>query len=307
VPASIVNQIVNLHRAQLRGVIELGGVRKVRNLYENVRAELEADLASMVKKGQGQTFTAFHLRTILLQVRDGLRAFQHDFAPELANSADATATLAQRHVVGAIKAFEKRFAGTEPVLRLEEASVFRSVYRGVEPSLLMRYHRLVGNYPAQTIQRVQGQLAMSMIKGEGVDQAVRRIASKGGIFDRERYRAERIVRTEGSYAYGQVNQQSLHEVSHEVPRLQKRLVATFDQRTGKDSKILNGQTVPYDKPFVYMKPLKGGGTERVEFMQPPGRPNDREVVVPWRADYTAPAAHPGPVDPKMPSSLRVYF
>ena len=304
-PASIVNTIVNLHRAQLRGVIELGGVRKVRNLYENVRAELEADLAGMVRKGQGQTFTAFHLRTILLQVRDGLRSFQKDFAPELANSADATATLAQRHVVGAIKAFEKRFAGTEPVLRLEEASVFRQVYKGVEPSLLMRYHKLVGNYPMQTIQRVQGQLAMSMIKGEGVDQAVRRIASKGGVFDRERYRAERIVRTEGSYSYHAVNQRCMEEVSHEVPGMMKRLVATKDAREGEDSKQLDGQTVPVNADFVWMKKTKLG-IERVTYAAPPNRSNDRETVIPWRQDYHGQIAA-GPVDPKMPSSLKVYF
>ena len=195
-PASIVAQVVNLHRAQLRGVIELGGVRKVRGLYESIRAELEADLESLVRKGQGQSFSAYHLRAVLLQVKDGLRSFQKGFAPELANAGEATATLAQRHVVGAVKAFEKRFAGTEPVLRLEEASVFRGIYRGVEPSLLMRYHKLASNYPLPTIQRVQNQLALSMIRNEGVGDAVRRIAAKGGVFDRERWRAERIVRTE---------------------------------------------------------------------------------------------------------------
>jgi hypothetical protein len=305
VPESIVNQVINLHRAQLRGVIELGGVRKVRNLYENVRAELEADLAGLVRKGQGQTFSAFHLRTILMQVRDGLRAFQHDFAPELANSADATATLAQRHVVSAIKQFEKRFAGTEPVLRLEEASVFRQVYKGVEPSLLMRYHRLTTNYPMQTIQRVQNQLALSMLKGEGVDQAVRRIASKGGVFDREWYRAERIVRTEGSYSYHAVNQRCMEEVSHEVPGMMKRLVATKDAREGEDSKQLDGQTVPVNQPFVWMKKTKHG-VERVEYQFPPNRPQDRETTVPWRQDYHGHVSG-GPVDPKMPSSLRVYF
>ena len=305
-PESIVNRIINLHRAQLRGVIELGGVRKVRSLYESIRAELEADLASMVRAGQGQTFTAHHLRTILMQVRDGLKAFQAGLAPELANSADATAILAQRHVVSAIKQFEKRFAGTEPVLRLEEASVFRQVYKGVEPSLLMRYHRLVGNYPLQTIQRIQGQLAMSMLRNEGVGDAVRRIAAKGGIFDRERWRAERIVRTESAWSYGVTNQRCLEEVSHEVPGLMKRWVETMDQLTGQDSKDMNGQTVPYNAPFIWMKKSKAG-VERVEVMASPNRPNDRSVVIPWRADYTAPAAHPGPVTPSMPSGMKSFF
>ena len=302
-PASIVAKVINLHRSQLQGVIELGGIRKVRAKYETIRAELEAELAGLRRAGKDATFTAYHLRQVLLQVRDGLKVFQTGLATELDNNGLATATLAQRHVIGAVKAFERRFAGTEPVLRLEEAGVFARVYKDVEPTLLHRYHKLTSNYPMKTLERVRNDLALSMLRGDGVDQAVNRIAAKGGIFDRERWRAERIVRTEGQYAYGVVNQRSLHEVAAEVPRLMKRLVATFDNRTGEDSKKLNGQTVPYDQPFVYMKPLKGGGVERVEFLQPPGRPNDREVSIPWRADYHGAPEHSGPVDPRMPRGI----
>lgn len=302
-PASIVAKIINLHRSQLQGVIELGGIRKVRAKYETIRAELEAELAGLRRAGKDQTFTAYHLRQVLLQVRDGLKVFQTGLATELDNNGLATATLAQRHVVSSIKAFERRFSGTEPVLRLEEAGVFSKVYEGIHPTLLHRYHRLTSNYPMKTLERVRNDLALSMLRGDGVDQAVARIASKGGIFDRERWRAERIVRTEGAYAYGVSNQRSLHEVAAEVPRLMKRLVATFDIRTGEDSKKLNGQTVPFDAPFVWMKPVKGGGVERVEYMQPPNRPNDREVSVPWRDDYHGSTAHPGPVDPRMPRGL----
>ena len=302
-PASIVAQVINLHRAQLQGVIELGGIRKIRDKYETIRSEIEAELADLRRGGKGDTFTAYHLRQVLLQVRDGLKVFQHGLATELDNNGLATATLAQRQVVSAIKIFEKRFAGTEPVLRLEEAGVFAKVYDGIHPTLLHRHHRLVGGYPMPTLERVRNQLALSMIKGEGVDQAVNRIAAKGGIFDRERYRAERIVRTEGAYAYGITNQRSLHEVAAEVPRLMKRLVTTFDIRTGEDSKKLNGQTVPYDQPFIWMKPIKGGGVERVEYFQPPNRSNDREVSIPWRQDYRGAPAHPGPVDPRMPRGL----
>ena len=304
-PASIVTQVVNLHRAQLRGVIELGGVRKVRKLYETVRAEIEAELAGMVRVGQGQTFSAHHLRTVLLQVRDGLHSFQKEFAPELANSGEATALLAQRHVVGAIKKFEKRFAGTEPVLRLEEASVFRGVYKGVEPSLLMRYHKLVGNYPMATVQRVQNQLALSMIKNEGVDQAVRRIASKGGIFDSERYRAERIVRTEGAYSYGVTNQRCLNEVATQVPNLMKRMISTFDGREGEDAQEQHLQTVPVNADFIWHKKTKHG-VEIVRYANPPSRPNDRAVVIPWRGDYHGQVAGGG-VSPSMPAGMRDFF
>jgi uncharacterized protein with gpF-like domain len=147
---------------------------------------------------------------------------------------------------------------------------------------------------------------MSMIKGEGVDQAVRRIASKGGIFDREKWRAERIVRTESAWSYGVVNQRCLEEVSTEVPGLMKRWVETMDQRTGQDSKDMNGQTVAFNAPFIWMKKT-AHGVERVEVMASPNRPNDRSVVIPWRADYHGKTTTAGPVDPKMPGGMKSFF
>lgn len=302
-PSSIVAKVINLHRAQLQGMIELGGIRKVRSLYETVRSELEAELASLRRAGKDQSFTAFHLRQVLLQVRDGLKVFQRGLATELDNNGLATATLAQRHVVGAIKAFERRFAGVEPVLRLEEAGVFARVYKGVEPTLMHRYHKLVGNYPMATLERVRNQLALSMIKGEGVDQSVNRIVAKGGVFDRERWRAERIVRSEGAYSYGVTGQRALGEVAPQVPGLMKKWVETMDARTGDDSKEMNGQTVAWNEPFIWMKRTAHGGVERVEVMHSPNRPNDRSCVVPWRQDYHGAPAHPGPVEPRMPRGL----
>jgi hypothetical protein len=300
VPASVINQIVNTHRAQLQGIIELGGVRKVRSLYEQARLELEDKLAHLRAVGQGQTFSAHHLRMILVQVMDGLRGFQADLAPELSKQARHAADLAQHHLTTSIKRMESQYSGMTPSLRIEEAAVFDRVYRGVEPTLLHRYQKLVGNYPMATIERVRKSMALGLIQGENTDRMVDRVAGAGGIFDREKWRAERIVRTECLHAYGVANQRCLEETAQEVPGLMKRLVATFDVRTGKDSIQLNGQAVPVDRPFVWMKQTKAG-VERVEYMAPPNRPNDREVVIPWRVGYPEPKAEPGPVHARMPS------
>jgi hypothetical protein len=301
-PASVVSQVVNIQRAQLRGIIELGGVRKMRTVYEQARVDLERRLAELVRSGRGDTFSAHHLRMVLLQVRDGLVDIQRQMVPTLKQAGHASAGLAQRHTVSAIKKFEKRFSGTEPVLRIEEASVFSRVYQGVEPSLLARYHKLAANYPMPTITRVQKAMALHMVENGTVESAVDKVASATGIFAQERWRAERIVRTEMAYAYGVTGQKMLDETSHEVPRLMKRLVTTFDDRTGEDSEELNGQTVPYDKPFVWMKHTKAGDV-RVEYMAPPNRPNDREAMIPWRDDYHSPALEAGPVDPEKPRGL----
>ena len=300
-PASIVNQVVNLHRAQLQGIIELGGVRKVRKLYEQARSELEDKLSELKKAGKDATFTAHHARMVLLQVRDGLSQFQQQFVPALAKQGKASATLAQRHTVSAIKKFESRFTGTQPVLQIEEAGVFARVYRGIEPSLLDRYHKYTRNYPLPTIKRIRNNLAMSMLKNEGVQQAVDRIAGAGGIFAREKWRAERIVRTESSYAYGISQQRCLEETAQEVPRLMKRMISTFDGREGEDAVEQHLQTVPVTDYFIWHKQTKQG-VQIVRYQNPPSRPNDRAVVIPWRSDYHSREVEAGPIEPRMPSA-----
>jgi hypothetical protein len=602
---SLVLEIVNAHRAQLQGLIEIGGVRKLAVLYERAQQELEARLAGLLRAGQGQTFQAHHLRMVLVQVQDALRGFKSGFAAHLRDTSEMAATLGGRHLVGAIKKLERRFSGVEPVLRVEEAGVFQGMYAGIEPSLLARHNHLVARYPLETIRRVEGQLSQSLLANETVDQATNRIIGAGGIFGRERYRAERIIRclpgettvtgavvravwrrwydgdlvrviterghqisatpnhpmlttrgwipqdrivpgdyligyrrkqdlgatrnenitrrpttlaeifdatsavgvvhrrrtaepdfhgdgregdvdvacperelmfgifapltqpaaeqffspsdganklfcpkfshllpyqraclcscadgnssivqttvdadivyakhrsncrralsrlvspndfidgevahlrtsavgdeialgvgesahdaramevfentclrhsefdcrlssaepgdieldrvvdsglrkfsghvynlstpdgyytiddiytgnTESAYAYGVTQQASGRELLHQIPKLHKRLVATFDQRTGEDSKKLNGQTVPWSEPFVWMEKTKLG-EKRIEYMMPPNRPQDREVVVPWRPEYgMGKPPQAGPVTPRMPSGL----
>ena len=266
---SLVLEIVNAHRAQLQGLIEIGGVRKLSVLYERAQQELEARLAGLLRAGQGQTFQAHHLRMVLVQVQDALRGFKAGFAAHLRDTSEMAATLGARHLVGAIKKLERRFTGVEPILRVEEAGVFQGMYEGIEPSLLARHNHLVARYPLETIRRVEGQLSQSLLANESVDQATNRIIGAGGIFGRERYRAERIVRTESAYAYGVTTQASGRELLQQIPKLHKRIVETMDNRTGEDSKQLNGQTVPWSEPFIWRKRLRGGGEELVRYMQPP--------------------------------------
>ena len=298
-PASVIDQVVRLHRAQLAGIVELGGVRKTMALYEQARSEIEAKLAVLRRAGEGMTFSAQHMRMILLQINDGLRSFRQDFGPELSKQSRTAADLARHHLVTAIRKLEKRYSGIEPVLQVEEASVFSGLYKGIEPSLLNRHRTLMSAYSLPTIERVKRQLALSLIQGENLDHVIDRVAGAGGIVDAERWRAARIARTEMSYAYGQTSQRCMVETAKEIPDLCKRLAATFDNRTGADSIALNGQVQPVSAPFVWMKKTKSG-VERVEYMAPPNRPNDRECVVPWRAAYPEPSARPGPVTPTLP-------
>ena len=295
-PQSIVAELLRVNRAQLQGIINLGGVRKMRRVYDKVLVELEAKLSELNRAGKGQTFSAFHLHQVLAQVKSGVVQVSQNIGQALPMNARVAANLAKDHHVRAIKRLEKKFAGTEPILRVEEAAVFSKVYKGVEPSLLDRYHKLKVNYPMPTIVRARETLAQSLLSNHTVDEATSKLM---GVMQSDWYRAERIVRTEMSYAYGVTNQACLEKTAAQVPQLMKRLVATFDARTGADSKKLNGQTVPVDAPFIWLREGPGG-VERVEYMQPPNRPNDREVVIPWRGVYKGGTGEPGPVQARLP-------
>lgn len=307
--ASVVDEILRLHRAQLKGLVEIRGVNKMRAMYDQARSELEGKLADMKKRGMGQSFSAHHIREILIQVNDAIHGFEVGMAAHLTANGKLAGTLGARHLVQAVKKLEKKFAGHAPVLSLEQAAVMREVFRKVEPTLLNRYKKSVRLYGKPVVKKIRDQMALSLLQGETVNDAVERVAGTSGIFAGERWRAERIVRTEMSFSYGVVKQRSMEELTRrDVPDMQKKLIATFDDRTGKDSKELHGQTRPVDQPFIWKRrDSKGTVVETVEYMQPPNRPNDREISIPWRPGWvdtrftTPDETGPGDVTASVPS------
>jgi hypothetical protein len=285
--ASAIAEVIRLHRAQIQGVIELRGVGKLRGIYERSRAELEAKLAKLRRQGKGDTFSAQHMRMVLVQVNEGIHAFQEAMGEHLTKEGKLASVLAQRHLIKTVEVAERQFTGHMPVLETDRAAILRGVRDDVLPSLLDRYEASKGFYGAQTITQVKDAMAESLIQGETVDGVVTRIAASGGVFDGQRWRADRIARTELAYSYGVTSQATMETMrDRDMPELMKRLVATFDSRTGEDSEELDGQTVPVDEPFVWERETKHG-TEVVEYMAPPNRPNDREVVIPWSEAWGA--------------------
>lgn len=114
-------------------------------------------------------------------------------------------------------------------------------------------------------------------------------AVRGSVADSQ-WVVDRLIATQTSAAWNGARLEAMLAEDQRAPRpgdrLQKKLVATFDDVTGNDSVILHGQTVPVDQPFIDV--LSGR-----PYMHPPNRPHDREIVVPWRASYAADFGGPG--------------
>lgn len=290
--SSLLRQIVDLHRRQLLGVVEIRGVGRMRKLYGEARRDLEDRLASMVSAGRGATFGAQHLRQVLVQVADVAGGFQKGLRDHLRDTGRMAAILAPRHATDTVARMEAHFGRMTPVVQAEQAALVAGVHDGVASTLLSKYDASVKTYGAQTISAIQQHLAGSILRQESLDDAVDRVAGARGLFERQRWRAERIVRTEMSYSYGLSKQRGMEALHVAVPRLMKRLVATHDARTGEDSEDLDGQTVEVHQPFVWhVKNSRGAPTGKVvHYMQPPNRPNDREVVVEWMPEWGAAAS-----------------
>lgn len=305
--ASLIREIVDLHRRQLFGVIEVRGVGRMRKLYADARLELEDKLRRLVRAGKGDTFTAQHLRMVLVQVADAVAAFEPVLRHHLEQTGRMAGNLAPRHLVTMVGQMEEKFGRMTPVVQSAQAAVVRGAYPAVARTLLDKYRESARFYGPETMTAVRTGLAHSIVQEETVDEAVGRVVETDGLFAAQRYRAERIVRTEMSYSYGVTNQRAMEQLRPAVPKMLKRLVATHDSRIGEDSEELDGQTVPVDQPFVWVvKDSKGEPTGKVvRYMQPPNRPNDREVVIPWVEGWAPPSqvTDLGGVTPSVPSDL----
>lgn len=304
---SLIRELVDLHRRQLFGVIEVRGVGRMRKLYSDARGELEAKLRRLTRTGRGDTFSAQHLRLVLTQVADATVSFQGDLLGHMEKTGRMAGMLAPRHLASMVGRMEESFGRMTPVVQAAQAAVVRGAYPAVARTLLDKYKETSKFYAPETLTAIRTGLAHSIVQEETVDEAVNRVVQSDGLFDGQRWRAERIVRTEMAYSYGVTNQRALEQLRPAVPRMMKRLVATHDNRIGEDSEELDGQTVPVDQPFIWVvKDSKGTPTGKVvRYMQPPNRPNDREVVIPWVEGWAPPGqvTDLGGVRPSVPQDL----
>jgi hypothetical protein len=294
------HQVVGIQRQQVRGLVDVRGIQRMRKVYDEARKDLRDELDDLVRRGRGQTFTAHHLRVVLVQVGDAIRQVEDGLRGNLREVGEVAAEVAPRHLIDAIESGERMYRGVTPVVQAAQAAVFQGLRPRVSPSLLNKFDVSVRTYGAPVIGNIRDQLSISIAKAAPVEETIDRVAGTDGIFQKARWRADRIVRTEGSYAYGVQKQQSMEQLRPAVPQLLKRLVTTFDGRTGADSVDLNGQTVPVNEPFLWVvKNSRGVPTGKiVRYMQPPNRPNDREVVIPWLSGWSdAGLDQPGPVQP----------
>lgn len=234
--------------------------------------ELSTQLDEM--KQRGPTFrpwTQADTEATLSIVREQLGRMSPEFKALLNANAARARELGVRGTVELLEHFEQTMPGTIRPLALEGASHL------LQTTLLSRYQTSVARYGQQVIASIQRELAVGTLINRTFDEMAGRLQREQPLLSR-RYFAERIVRTECMNAY---NAGHLDEINAQragaFPDLEKKLIETFDKRTGQDSFKAHGQIRKPNEMFI-----DGNGRQ---YLHPPGRPNDRGVVVPWRREW----------------------
>jgi hypothetical protein len=293
-PDPKIARLFELHRRNVNRIVDRGSVRPMRQMYEDAIIRTQRALERQIKLGRGTSYTAQHHRIMLAQLRVGVRELTDQIGASVALKAREAQVESLRTLVSNIQQADQLAVGVAPTMALEEASVFYGVLQGVDPSLSRAYQTTMQTYGQRTINKVELELGAMLASGASTYDTVGTVTN---IIQGERWRAERIVRTEVMHAYNSAHERGIIEASRSIPSLFSRWTENIDDLTGQaydkrvaaDSFALHGQIARpgglFTMPPANLVSPKLWGTQ---FRFPPNRPNDRATIIPWRPEWGVP-------------------
>lgn len=286
--------IVIDQQAQLARLVRSAGVAPIKRLYQEMMADLEKKLASL----SSATFSHQQIQGLLAQVRLGLARLQSQMRDVVKDGAVTVGIESARTLLTNAAKLEKHFTGAVIPLRVAEIGRLRGLANDQVPSLMRVHDRTMARYGTRLVGRFETTLASSLALGETQTQAIDRVIELGDV---EWWQAERIVRTETAFAGSAVARAASDEQADELDgdmwtRWTEHVSddgVPFDDRVGVDSEALHGQVAPPGGMFVQPPTNRKGDAVQAslvgqEWAHPPNRPNDRSVLVPWRAHWGVP-------------------
>lgn len=290
-------QVVEEHQARLARLAERRGVGRLKRVYEQSQAEVEAKLKKLVRAGKGNTFTAHNQRMVLAQLTEGQAYVARRMTGELGDAAKDAQSDTLHALYSDLNRLESKFSGSSVVLPIEDAARFRGVIDKRSTSLLKRHESSLNEYGARNVAKIEGALASSLLQGESQMQAIDRVVE---VIDGEWWQGERIVRTELAWASNATQADGLHSVRETLTDMMmqwRELVndagLPLDKRVGVDSLAMHGQLAIPGGSFQCPARAPDGedvpdGLVGEEVQFPPNRPNDRATLAPWRPGWGIP-------------------
>lgn len=279
---------------QLQRLVKSAGVAPVKALYDRMLA----DVTTRIEATPAATFGHQQLTGLLAQIKLGLARLQRALGETVEDSAQQIGVHAARTLLTDAAKLEKHFSGAVISLPLLEVGRLNGLVKDQIPSLMRAHATSMARFGAQLVGRFEGELGAAVSMGESHAKAIDRVMSVGEL---EWWRAERVVRTEYSFMAGRSARAAADEQAEELDgdmwsRWTEHVSddgMPLDDRVGVDSEAMHGQVAPPGEPFTQPPANRQGDAVSDslvgrEWNSPPNRPNDRAVLVPWRAHWGVP-------------------
>lgn len=253
--------------------LEINQIRRLLKMYKEAKKKLTNDILFTIDN----SFTRARMQYALEQVDSMILALNKRISEELRFGFDNMHLQGIEDSTSEVNALEKKFNGiTTPPVSLD------AILSASQPEtfLFNQYESSVQTYNQSLRVEFQRVLGQSLLQQKTWSQAVFDMEQ---VFNESEYRLQRIVRTELHNIYNVSKLKGFDRIRGKYfPDLKKTLYHPMDSRTGKDSIKASKENliVALDKPFKYTF----NGKERV-FFNPPDRPNDRSILIPYRESY----------------------
>lgn len=263
----------------IKDVANLGSAQRnnVLAVLMLAEAELSKSLKEWRKKVQNgeDRFTHKHLRTTLLQTKtaiDLIKTAGVELERNLKNGNTEAFSLAIKHTEMEFYGLNDAYGVPFRPINIDLAATIVT-----EQKLVMdRFRKYSKKYTSDMESHIKKNLAIGVIKGETIDQLVKRLMRNTGdmgkgLMKLPKASADRIIRTELLNAYNEKHNDSIKVLAEVHDDIKKRWDASLDRRVCELCRSLEGQVVDPDGNF-------SGGINH-----PPAHPNCRCTVVTWSA------------------------
>jgi hypothetical protein len=259
VPDPILN-MARTHHAQLMQ-LEKDARLRVNQVLERALGRIERDREFRTFSG----LESLQASEIEILAKLTARETSGDLESALGEILEEGLLMAPRHAAAEVGAWLDFYGAEGRALNLGAISELSRT------SLIEQIPASMARWGPDVARTVRNELSAAVATKQFADTTIDQI--KGAI-DSERWKADRIFRTELFNGYNSAHLESLTAARdvYEIP-LKKSAITTFDSRTGTDSYPMHGQVRELEENFV-----DGDGRR---FLHPPGRPNDREKEIPW--------------------------
>jgi hypothetical protein len=263
-------QILERNSSRIEGM-EMREATRLMKQFKRARDEIRTKLLIT----PSNTYTEAHLKNALVQIEDALRRLKMERRPFIQQAFDFFTEQGIEDGVREVNNFEKVYSGVRRPLPID------AIIESTEPENLLfnNFESSLDTYSANLRQKFQTSLTQALMQNKTWSQAVH---DMDGLDDE--WVLARLVRTELHGIYGMSKVNGFGTIRDQyIPDLKKTLYHPMDSRTGDDSKEAAREhlIVDIDQPFVY----QWKGQTRM-FMSPPDRPNDRSIVIPYRAAWS---------------------